>query len=123
MAPAGRSLDQLLQNSLVALAGEQRAQGGGIHPVVRLGKCLEQDPGEMGPRALPAAALQRPAIGIGEGLVNRADHELDPSEGRLFQRYDELDPELIGLDIADHGDEQLPPAIRIEPMATETAVE
>ena len=71
--------------------------------------------------ALPAAALQHPANGVGEALVGIADHELDPAETAFLllrrslrlEGAKKLAPKGLALAVADLEAEQLAPAIGV----------
>jgi len=81
---------------------------------LRVGHSLEQVSGEMDPAALPVAALQLPADGLGQADVRVADHELDPSEAALLERPNELAPEALDIAVALLDAEQLTPAVSVE---------
>jgi len=110
----GAHLIPLLQDRLLALLREHRAQGSGHHLLVGFWHRLEKVPGEMHAAALPAAALQHPADRVDQTAVGIADHQLDPSEATLFEGANELAPEALAFAVTHLEAEQFPAAIGID---------
>jgi len=70
----------LLQDCLLSLLREHRAQASGDHLLLGFLHRLEQVPGEMHAAALPVTALQYPADRVDQIAVGNDDHPLDRGE-------------------------------------------
>ena len=80
-----------------------------------LGDALQQVSGKVDTAALPDAALQLAADGLGEAGVGVRDHQLDATQASLLEVGDELRPEGLRLAVAHLEAQQLPSTILVHP--------
>ena len=97
-----------------ALLGEHRAQGGGDHLLLGLRHRLQEVAREMDAAALPGAALEHAAHGLGQPHVGIAHHQPDTAEAPLFEAGEELPPERLAFAVAHLEPQQLTAAMGID---------
>jgi hypothetical protein len=96
---------------------------GGNHLLLGFGHRLQEVAREMDAAALPGAALEHAAHGLGQTDVGIGDHQPDTSQTVLFEAGEELPPEGLALAVAHLEPQQSRRPSALTPMAATTARE